>query len=136
MRCDTPIHFLRFLLATERFPERRTKIEIVGNNRTVTMRRLHRFQGDFRRARGERAENAACVQPSSSLLAENCVPIDIAGLKIRNRGVTTVVGTGRRAHSKSPFREIQPIPCGTPDAVVRHPADVRLIDAPLIHEIL
>src|SRR3954464_6904597 len=102
----------------------------------MTMCRLHGFQCDVGCIRRERAENTAGVQPARAFFTENLVPIDLPSFEMRNSGVPAVVRASSRTHAESPFREIQPVARRTPDAIVSHPADVRLIDATLVHQVL
>ena len=133
---DAAIHFLRLLLSAERFPERRAIIQIVGNDRAVLPRSLHRFQRNVRRRRRQRAENSAGVQPARAVLSKNFIPVEIAGLQMRNRRVSAIVRARRRAYAESALRKIQSVARRSADAIVRHPAHVRLIDATLIQQVL
>src|SRR4051812_24361478 len=87
MRSDTAIDLLRFLLATKRLPKRWAKIQIVRNNRAMTMCCLHCFQCDLRGRRRERTENTAGVQPARAFFTENLVPIDLPRFEMRNSSV-------------------------------------------------
>ena len=90
----------------------------------MTMCCLHCFQCDLRGRRRERTENTAGVQPARAFFTENLVPIDLPRFEMRNSSVPAVVRTGSRTHAEAPFREIQPVARRTPDAIVRHPADM------------
>src|SRR4029077_8363310 len=106
------VHFLGLLLAAERFPERRAVVEVVGDDRAVAMCGLHGFQRDFRSGGGKRAENSARVQPAGALLTENVVPIDVAGLELRDCGVSAIVAAGGGAYAEAAFGEVEAIARG------------------------
>src|SRR5580704_17363625 len=70
------------------------------------------------------------------MLSEDLIPVEIAGLQLRNRRMSAVIGPGGRANSKAAFRKIQPIARPASNAIVRHPANVSLIYYTLIHPVL
>src|SRR5712671_1227591 len=75
---DAAVYFLSLLFAAERFPERGAVVEIVGDDDAVALGGLHGFYGDFGRGGRKRTENAAGVQPTYALLAEDLIPVDVA----------------------------------------------------------
>src|SRR5580704_4940024 len=70
------------------------------------------------------------------VLSEDLVPVEIAGLQLRNRRMSAVIGPGGRANSKAAFRKIQPIARPASNAIVGHPANVSLIYSTLIQHVL
>src|ERR1041384_8264386 len=76
------------------------------------------------------------MKPAGAFFTENLLPINIAGFQLRHGGVSTIRTTDSAAHAKSALSEIQSIPHGSSDAVVRDPANMRLIDAALVNQIL
>ena len=62
------------------------------------------------------------VEPAGAVLAEDLVPIDIAGLELRDGGVAAVGAAQRGAHAESALGEVQAVAHGAADAVEWHPA--------------
>ena len=85
-------------------------------------RGLHGLDSNIGRGFRERAEDAAGVEPARAVLAENFIPINVAGLQLRHRGVAAVGATERGAHAESALGEIQAVAHRAADAVVGHPA--------------
>ena len=83
---------------------------------------LHGFDRDIGSGRGECAEDSAGVQPAGAELAEDFVPIDVAGLELGDGGVAAIGGAHCGAHAEAAFGEIEAVAGGAADAVVRHPA--------------
>src|SRR5579859_7155898 len=136
VRRNSAVYFLGGFLSAVRFPQRSTVVQIIRHGSAVALRRLHRFQGNLRRGRGESAEYSSRVKPTRSVLAKNIVPIDVSRLQLRNGGVAAVVTAQRCSHAESTLRKIESVARRMAYAVVLHPADQRLIDAALINEIL
>ena len=84
----------------------------------------------------KRAEDAAGVKPARALAAEDVVPIDLAGLQLRNRGMAAIRAAERGAHAEAALGEVQAVAHRAAHAVVRHPAHQRLIDAALVDQVL
>ncbi len=82
------------------------------------------------------AEDAAGVKPTRSALTEDVFPIDVPRLELRNGGVTTIGAAECGAHTETAVCEVKSIANRATDAVIRHPANKRLIHAALINEIL
>src|ERR1039458_4985280 len=57
----------------------------------------------------KRTEDAAGVEPADATLAEDFVPIDIAGLELRSGGVAAVGAAESGAHAESALREIEAV---------------------------
>ena len=70
------------------------------------------------------------------MLSKDFVPIDIARLELRYRGVPTIVRSNRRAHAEAALGKIEAVADGVADAVVLNPPHQRLINAALINQIL
>src|SRR5581483_3083275 len=82
VRSQRAVHFLRLLFAADRLPQRLAVVQVVADDNAVLTCCLHGFQCDFRRALRKRAEDPTGVQPSRSALAEDRLPVDVAGLKL------------------------------------------------------
>ena len=67
---------------------------------------------------GERAEDSAGVEPARAVLAEDFVPVDVAGLELRDGGVAAIVGAQCGAHAEAAFGEVQAVACRAADAVM------------------
>ena len=89
-----------------------------------------------RRGFGKRAKNAAGVEPAGAVPAEDGVPIDLAGLELRDGGVAAVGTSQRRARAESALGEVQPVAHRAADSVEWHPAYQRLVDAALVDQVL
>ena len=83
----------------------------------------------------EGGEDAAGVEPAP-LPSRRCVPVDVAGLELRHRGVAAVRAAQGRAHAVAARREVETVADGAAHAVVLGPAHMRLIDAALVDEVL
>ena len=68
----------------------------------------------------QRGENAAGVQPARADLAENVVPVEIAGLELAGGGIAAVGNAHRAAHAEAALGEIQAVADGAAHAVKRH----------------
>ena len=58
------------------------------------------------------------------------------GFELRDRGVAAIGAAERRAHAEAALGEVETVAHGAADAVVRHPAQVRLVDAALVDQVL
>ena len=98
--------------------------------------RRHGLLGDERRRLRERGEDPAGVEPARALAAEELVPVDLARLHLAGGRVATVRAAERRAQAEAALREVEAVANGAPDAVVLHEADVALVDAALVEQVL
>jgi hypothetical protein len=55
---------------------------------------------------------------------------------VRGSRISPVGAADGSAHAEAAFSEVEPVADASPDAVVRHPEDVRLVDAALVEEVL
>src|SRR5262249_17915836 len=78
----------------------------------------------------------AGVEPARALLAEHDVPVDLARLELRDRGVPAVRAPQGRAHAVAALGEVQAVADGASHAVVLDPDQVRLVDPALVDEVL
>ena len=82
-------------------------VEVVGDDRAVLARDLdgldHRFGGVGR----ERGEDAAGVEPAHAFLAEQLLPVHLARLDLRGRGVAAVRAAQRGADAEALLGEVQ-----------------------------
>src|SRR6185436_18776062 len=76
------------------------------------------------------------VQPAHAVLAEQLLPVDVAGLELAGRRVATVRAADGAAEAEAALREVESVAHRAPDAVVLDPLDVRLVDAALVDEVL
>ena len=81
-------------------------------------------------------EDAAGVEPPHAVLAEQVLPVDVTGAQLGGRGVAAIGDADRAAHAEAALGEVQSVAHGAADAVVRHPADQRRVDAALQDEVL
>ena len=72
-------------------------------------RRLHRLVRDRRRRLGQRAEDAAGVEPARAVLAEHLVPVDVARLQLRDRRVAAVGAADAAARAEAALGEVQAV---------------------------
>ena len=94
-----------------------------------------RLLDDLRGRLRERREDAAGVEPAHAERAEEVVPVDLAGPHARGGRVAPVADADRAAHAEAALGEVQPVADLPADAVERHPADERRIDAALEDEV-
>ena len=97
-------------------------------------RGLHRLLGDERRRLGQRAEDAAGVEPARAHAAEDLVPVDVARLELRDRRVAAIGAAERRADAEAALGEVEAIAHRAADAVVLDPRHA-LVDAALKHQV-
>src|SRR5260370_1607774 len=134
-RSKTPIDFLGFGFSANRFPQRRTIVQIIGNAGACTLRRFHCLLSDERSSVRKRTINSAGVKPARSVLAENFLPVDFAGLQLRDSGVAAIRTSQGSAQAEASLGKIQTVPDRASHAVKGHPADIFLTDASLEDQI-
>src|SRR6267143_4286893 len=76
------------------------------------------------------------MKPARARLSKNLIPIDVARLQLRDRGVPTIVTSQRCTHAEAALRKIEAVARGAAHAIVLHPAHQRLVHAALVNEIL
>src|SRR5206468_11332374 len=91
---------------------------------------------DLRRRLGERAEDAAGVEPARPFTREDRGPVDVARSESRDRRVAAVRTADRAANAVATLDEVQSVTDVPADPVVRDPAYVGLIDAALVDQVL
>src|SRR5437764_14295055 len=97
---------------------------------------LRRFQSLARHRRRrfrKRAEYSTRVKPSHAFLPEDFLPINLAGLELRDSRVPSVGAAESGAHAEATLRKVQAVTNRAPHAIVLDPADVGLIHAALIN---
>ena len=132
---ETAVHLLGFRFSANRLPQRRTVVQVVGDDSSGSLGGFHGFLGHKRRGFRQSAEDAAAVKPAGPVFGENLIPVDLAGLQLRDGGVPPVGASERRANAEAALGEIQAVADGAADAVIRGPADIFLADAALPHEV-
>src|SRR5205085_7146140 len=80
--------------------------------------------------------DAAGVEPPRPFAPEDRPPVDVARLELRDGGVAAVRAAQRGAQAEAALGEVQAVAHSAPDAIIFHPADVRLIDAALVDQVL
>src|SRR5437764_13328725 len=75
------------------------------------------------------------MKPAGALLAEDIVPINIAGLELRCGGVAAVGAAERAAHAEAALGKVQAVAHGAAHAVVVEPFD-ELVHTALVDEVL
>jgi len=133
---DFLIDFLALFKAADCGPHRRAVVQVIGNNRTVFLRGLDRFNNGLAGLLGESSVNAAGVQPAYAELAENMLEIQIFRCCLLDCGVESVGAADRAAHAEASFREIEAVTADPADAVCLLPADQGSVNAALLDEIL
>ena len=102
----------------------------------VAARCIHGFGGDVGSRCRERGEDAAGVKPARAVLvAEDRLPIEVAGLDLADGGVAAIGAAGGGAHAESALGEVEAVAHGAADAVVRNPVEQGGIDAALQDEV-
>src|SRR5258708_2615496 len=76
------------------------------------------------------------MKPARTLLGKNMIPIDVAGLQLRDGRVSTIVTSQCCTHSEAALRKIEAVARRAAHAIVLHPAHQRLVYAALANEIL
>ena len=125
------VDLARFGQAADGFPERGPVVQVVAHDGAVAFCSRHRFDGDLRRRLGQRCKDAACVKPPGSELAENVIPVVVAGFQLRGGTVPAIWISDRAAYSKASLGKIQAISHGAADAVIFAPFDKFGIHAAL-----
>ena len=133
---DLAVHFLRLGEAADGFPERRTVVEVVGNDGAVFVGGFHGLHGERGGGFRKRGEDAAGVEPAHAELAEDVIPIDVAGLELRGGGVAAVRVADRAADAEAALGEVESVSNRAADAVVVAPLDEVGGHAALHDEIL
>src|SRR5206468_2290612 len=105
-------------------------------DRAVLARGLHRFLRDRGSGGREAREDAAGVEPARAVLAEDALPVDLAGLELARRAVRAIGAAERAADAEAALGEVEAVADAAADAVVGDPANVRLIDAALVEAVL
>src|SRR5262249_40381582 len=77
---------------------------------------------------------SACVKPANTA-AEQLLPIDIARLELRDRGVSAIGASHGRAYAEPTLGEIESVARFATHPVVRGPSEPGQIDAALQHEV-
>src|SRR5713226_7656813 len=76
------------------------------------------------------------MKPARALLAKNLIPIDVAGLQLRDCRVPAIVTSERCTHPEAAFRKIEAVTRRAAHPIVFHPAHQRLVHTALVNEIL
>src|SRR6266403_242033 len=76
------------------------------------------------------------MKPARALLTKNLIPIDVAGLQLRDGRVPTIVTSQRRTHAEAALRKIEAVARRASHAIVFHPTHQRLVHPALVNEIL
>src|ERR1700719_907609 len=134
-RRQAAVYFLRFRLSSNRLPERRTIVQIIGNHSAGPLGGFHGFLGDERRGLGESTEDSAGMKPADAILREDLNPVNLARLQLGDGGMPAVGATDCGANAEATLGEIQPVAHGAADPVIWRPADILLADATLQHEV-
>jgi len=85
---------------------------------------------------GEGGEDAAGVEPTHTELAEDVIPVEVAGLELGGGGVAAVGDADGAAHAEAALGEVEAVADGAADAVVVAPLDEVGGDAALHDEVL
>jgi hypothetical protein len=75
------------------------------------------------------------MKPSSALFLENRVPIDVAGLQLRNCGVTAIRAAQGGTYPETALGKVKSVANRAANAVVRNPPKMFEVDASLEHKI-
>src|SRR6476646_10741505 len=76
------------------------------------------------------------MEPARAELAEDLIPVDVAGFKLGNSRVPPVRATESRAGTKTALREVQSVSHAAAHTVIIHPLHLPLINAALVEKIL
>src|SRR3954468_23623439 len=79
VRSKAAIDFLGLGLSSNGFPKRCAVVQIIGDDCSGFLGRLHRFQCYLRSGLGECAEDSPSMEPPRAVLAKDLLPIDLAG---------------------------------------------------------
>ncbi len=91
---------------------------------------------DVGRRLGQRREDAARVKPAHAVLAEEALPVDVPGSKLRDRRMAAVGDAEGTPHAEAALREVQSVPRRPAAAIVSNPAHERRVDSALQDEVL
>ena len=133
---DLAVHFLGLLEAADGLPEGRAVVQVVGDDGAVLLRGLDGLDGGLRGGLGEGREDAARVEPADAQLAEEVLPVEVAGLDLRGRGVAAVRDADGAADAEAALGEVEAVADRAADAVVLAPLDEVGVHAALHHEVL
>src|SRR5579863_6377661 len=75
------------------------------------------------------------MKPPRTVLGEDFVPIDVSGFHLRNRSMPAIRTSEGSANAKPSLGKIQAVAHASADRVIRHPAHVFLVHAPLQHQV-
>src|SRR5258706_4469647 len=132
---DLFVHFQGALLAANAFPKGRAVVQIVRNDCAMFFGCSHSLDDQLWRGLAQRREDAPGVKPPDTELAENVVPIEIAGLELAGCRIAAIWNSDRAANSKTPLGEVQAVSDRASDAVVRNPLDEISVHTTLKDEI-
>ena len=76
------------------------------------------------------------MEPTDAFLAEELIPVDVAGLELRDGGETTVGAGAGAAAAVAALDEVESVADRAADAIIGHPLHVRDVNATLQHEVL
>src|SRR6187402_1372038 len=134
VRSQFSIHLSSTGSTADSLPQRRPIITVVADHGSVTAGGLHRLLRNLRRRRAQRAKDSAGMKPAHTL-RKDTVPVHIARLHLRNRGMPAIHRTNRIAYTESTLHEINAVPRLSSNAVVLAPKHMVQIDASLEHQI-
>src|SRR2546430_984237 len=133
-RDELAVHGTRFVGAADSLPKRRAIVQVVGHDRAAAPRRLHRFTCDEWSRLRQRRENAAGVKPPYPA-GEKTLPIDLAGLHLRDGRVPSIRTSEGSADAKTAFGEVEAVARAPSDTVIVNPPQPGEIATALQHEI-
>ena len=125
----------RRLLAAPLAPQARSVVDVVGDDGARASGGAHGIVGDGDGGGRQPGEDAAGVEPAHAELAEQPIPVDIAGLHRRGRRVGAVRHSDRRPDAEATLGEVQGSPVAASEIVGFLPHDVFEIDPALQHQI-
>src|SRR5207247_5149376 len=102
----------------------------------VAAGRGHRLPGHEGSGLGKGGEDPAGVEPAGALLAEEGLPVHVAGPELRDRGVAAVRAAEGGAHAEAALREVEAVPGPAAHPVVLDPPQVRRVDPALVDQVL
>jgi len=125
------VDFLGFRLATDRFPKGFAVIEVVGDYGSRGARGLNGGTGDRGRTGRKCGKDAAGMQPAGAFDGEDLLPVEVAGLAVRDGGVSPIRAADGGADTESSLGKVQAVADGSADSVIGHPADEGGVDTAL-----
>src|SRR5204862_1223019 len=96
---ELAIHGARLFGAADSLPQRRSIVQIVGNERAIFASGFNLFSRDVGSRFGKRGEDAAGVEPARA--GEDGVPIDVACFQLRDGGVSAIGAAECGAHAET-----------------------------------